>query len=168
MSFATLDEAWGGVGHLKEAKSQESRGDPQPSDVEYGRRGAPIMDDIVTLYTADEPTVTRDPSEVKDASVHISARQHSRELIDAQALQASQAAKHVLPSELDHSIDPPKRRKRESDDYNDIDTPFIPRRSDDQSNSVIELAAYVLSGIILIFVFESFIHLGSNLRVRGY
>lgn len=156
-SFATLEEAWGGIGQVRPppmctppARKPETV--PAPSDVGFNRSGAPIMDDIVNLYTpANAPVACKDvpvpPVPVPDP------------VSSAPAVQK-------------------RIRIGKGDDYSDSDqddetlTPTAvaytpgPRQipSVNDATAGIELAAYVLSGVMLIFLFESFITLGGHLR----
>lgn len=148
MSFATLEEAWGDVG----ANKERSVAEPEPCDSAFGRDGAPIMDDIVRLYTAEKPTT---PEEKPIVGVR------------APASQRTEARKAAAK----------RTRIRKGDDYSDESGGDSDRENEKagqrkayDDNHVIELAAYVLSGIMLIFVFESFITIGSSLagRSRGY
>lgn len=153
MSFATLEEAWGGLGHAKQSAQVT---EPEPSDSVYGRNGAPIMDDIVKLYTADKPTLSAADTKQEKQAMEEPVRAPSRQVAEARA---------------DTRIElKPKIRKQDDYSDNDSDDGRVTRNmgNDKQDRQIIELAAYVLSGIMLIFVFESFITIGSNLRGRGY
>lgn len=179
-SFATLDEAWGGVGEIlppvqtplpDRSARHKSIGIPgtlpEPSDVGYSRSGAPIMDDIVNMCTPADvkpavqalllPAVTplRTPSPADDTR---QVSQQPRQQVQAQAQKQ-------------------KKQARKGDDYSDeedaTDVTFSQRRASkrdrqeqggDDTAKVIELAAYVLSGVMLIFLFESFIGIGGSLR----
>lgn len=173
-SFATLDEAWGGIGiSVPPAPPVTARNksvtDPLPSDVDYNRAGAPIMDDIVNLYTpADTASRPMAIPQVKK----VSERRESDTDTEKQQQKAKQTEK-----------DSAKRRAQDGDDYSDSDSdqPKQPRQSkqtrqlrqrrgqtDEEYNSnAIELAAYVLSGVMLIFLFETFITIGGSLRASS-
>lgn len=173
-SFATLDEAWGGVGVVHPPPvcvPPRSRPEsvPAPSDMDYSRSGAPIMDDIVNLYTPPNvPVCTPRP-------------------VNAPSLA-------VAPVQSDPAIQKVIRREGRGDDYSESEDeeegPSVTaarrrgrgrgreqgqgqgqgleqRSSNNDTAAGIELAAYVLSGVLLIFMFESFITLGGSLRYGG-
>lgn len=167
-SFATLDEAWGGIGPVQPPPTcvqpqpqRSSETVPAPSDVDFSRCGAPIMDDIVNLYTpANTPTCRDGPPGASPSppSPPSSAVQPSPSPAFAPAVQK-------------------RIRLGSGDDYSDSDDEVTeaktsqrpkPRRrpasATTDTTAGIELAAYVLSGVMLIFLFESFITLGGHLR----
>lgn len=160
MSFATLEEAWGGIDHGSKPRVIKAT-EPEPSDCEYGRYGAPIMDDIVTLYTADKPS-TPQAEEVK-MEVRAPIIREKTNLRKGDDYDESESESEI--GEDDQGYVRPGKR------------PNIHRwkrtrgtlgKDRDDSSLIIELAAYVLSGVMLIFLFESFLTIGGNLRVRGY
>lgn len=175
-SFASLDEAWGGVGNIQPSRPPPTTPrnnplvEPLPSDVDYNRTGAPIMDDIVNLYT---PADSRPDTNVERGR-----------------------ARHVEPppetkqneKKVEKAVTREKKHVRKGDDYSDVDSESdsdsgisvkLRKRATkrryrqrlvhdagdgDDTNNIIELAAYVLSGVMLIFLFESFITIGGSLR----
>lgn len=155
-SFATLDEAWGGIGKpsppaVPGKEKQMPASDPAPSDVEYSRSGAPIMDDIVNLYT---PPVLQSADLPSPIPIVETGKEKEKKT----------DVKHVL---------------RKGDDYDDSDGEERERRvikrpwdssarGGDQSSNMIELAAYVLSGVMLIFLFESFITIGGHIQIASH
>lgn len=192
-SYATLSEAWGIAGDPSNVVSTPAPAidppsarphspstpfNPSPSDVDYSSAGAPILDDIVNLYTpADTGGVGRAHGSMV-TQVPRPAPLPSEALVIQGKV--TRPATRVAP--------PPKRRfKRMGDDYesdgsgSDSDSQVVDRRrrrdrpqsqrlipSVGDSTQTIELAAYVLSGVLLIFLFESFISIGSSMRVASY
>lgn len=171
-SFASLDEAWGGIGINQPPGPPpvipKSSNEPLPSDVDYNRIGAPIMDDIVNLYT---------PADSRPDTKAVRAPQETKERVEK-----------VVPTTsllLDKTRNRDKKVTRKGDDYSDSESDNDSERSarirfrqrrmhtnrrrsaqgvGDDTSQIIELAAYVLSGVMLIFLFESFITIGGNLR----
>lgn len=175
MSFATLDEAWGGVGAIQVAQvarrteRQKADIEPEPSDASFGKYGAPIMDDIVTLYAADRPDLPDKLQqkalvqpvsaplirEGSSATGRVTDKRLRRMKGDDYDSDGSEEQGSVRPDRVDR-----RRRIR-----------MLERRreyvgADDDTPLLIELAAYVLSGVILIFLFESFITIGSNMHMH--
>lgn len=161
-SFATLEEAWGGLGERQPPAHVSKRPpplfDPSPSDVDYSKSGAPIMDDIVNLYTpADAVPLAHAALAVPGLNFNV-------------ALPVP--APVLLPVPIPVIAPVPHRRKGDDYDEEEGDSrggeqrrrAIRQMRGGDETSHAIELAAYVLSGIVLIFLFESFITLGGHLR----
>lgn len=112
------------------------------------------MDDIVNLYSA--PTPHKKP-------------------VESCEMQERQNEETVKKEVVKERTKEPKRATRKGDDYDESDTEDRERRSFirpaqpgiDQSSNTIELAAYVLSGVMLIFLFESFITIGGHMQVAS-
>lgn len=157
---------------------------PTPSDVDYSSAGAPILDDIVNLYTPADPG---QPKLQVGSGNSTTARRVSANPLpsDPVVIIEGQVPRTLPPRRLpSHETIAPRRRfKRLGDDYEDdsdsdsevVDRrrrrnrpqqPLVPTIGD--STHVIELAAYVLSGVMLIFLFESFIAIGASMRVSSY
>lgn len=209
-SFATLDEAWGGVGPPTQAHSgasqmsrQEHVSEPAPSDVDYRRTGAPLMDDIVNLYTPADTT--------RKIVAKMEPARHVASIPRAPGV--GEKEKERVKQYEDEKRKEKKQEIRKGDDYSDEDDDREPsnaaapridqdsstkslfrrrslqrrrragragrvdpyygddwdgegegEREDDDNSHIIELAAYVLSGVMLIFLFESFITIGGHLR----
>lgn len=195
-SYATLSEAWGMAGDPAHVTSTPAPSidpprprpastpfNPSPSDVDYSSAGAPILDDIVNLYTpadmgaaASAQAQTRQPTKVPPLP-------SDPTIIQGKVLGntlPSLPPRRMAPSPL-----PPAPRRqftRKSDDYDDdsdSDSEVVDRRrrrrqpqqqlipSIGDTTHTIELAAYVLSGVMLIFLFESFISIGMSMRVTS-
>lgn len=178
-SFATIQEAWGNVeGDLTGIKSSSSIG-PSPSDVEYSHCGAPIIDNIMDMYTpADVGKSVVAPVAPVAAKRWETSPIPSEDVSRKEKVVQARATKKDKPSMLP--------RRHGGDDYSDDDTHgdvtisngrrvynsrrHPPNTNIDAFNSseVVELAAYVLSGVMLIFLFESFITIGTNIRMLQY
>lgn len=170
-SFATLDEAWGGIGVAQPPPmcmptQRKSEIVPAPSDMDYSRCGAPLMDDIVNLYTPANTPVCKDLPQPSSPSTSPLLQSPA----SVSAAPAVQKRIRRLGSGDDYS-------DSEGDDGDEIQTKTRRRQgarpayrtsasppSLNDATAGIELAAYVLSGVMLIFLFESFITLGGNLR----
>lgn len=192
-SYATLSEAWGMVGDPSSVTSTPAPSihptrprvpivtfNPSPSDVDYSGAGAPILDDIVNLYTpADTGTQGKVPAQAASTAVAT-----NRSMVQSPSDPTTEeGSSGVVPKRQPHQRKAVMKNKsnstRKGDDYDDdSDNEVVnrrphhvqsqPRTDHNDTTHVVELAAYVLSGVMLIFLFESFIAIGSSLRVTSY
>lgn len=191
-SFATIQEAWGNHDRSNANDDQEEATTmigPSPSDVQYSRCGAPIIDDIMDMYTPLESQ----PRPIKPFSGPIQPKR--KDVAPLPSEDTSHKEPVNQPSTLKRldgtRPEGRKTRRYSEDDYGDSDderdiTVSNGRRiykatssrrrqphkeaehMSSNSSELIELAAYVLSGVMLIFLFESFITVGTNLRMLQY